>query len=172
MSFVGPVMIKADVNQDGLEDVFVGGCFGKTSELFIQNKANGFSKQNIATKTNADISDATFFDANGDGKVDLYVAYGGYRNFTENDPLLQDQLYINNGKGGFTLSTSALPNMPISTGCVRVGDVNQDGKPDLFVGGRVIPGRYPETPRSYILINQGNGTFKDQTPAELQKLVW
>ncbi|NBB30857.1 VCBS repeat-containing protein [Cellulophaga sp. BC115SP] len=170
MSFVGPVMIKADVNQDGLEDVFVGGCFGKNSELFIQNKVNGFSKQSINTKTNADISDATFFDANGDGKVDLYVAYGGYRNFTENDPLLQDQLFINNGKGGFTLSASALPAMPVSTGCVRVGDVNQDGKPDLFVGGRVIPGRYPETPRSYILINQGNGTFKDQTPAELQKI--
>ncbi|MEA5140832.1 VCBS repeat-containing protein [Arcicella rigui] len=168
MSFVGPVMLKADVNKDGLEDLFVGGSFGNSSEVFIQNKQKAFSKQKIATKINADVSAANFFDANGDGHLDLYVAYGGYRQYAPNDPVLQDQLFLNDGKGNFTLNAVALPAMPISTGCVSVGDVNQDGKPDLFVGGRVVPGRYPEKPRSYLLINNGKGIFNEQTPTELQ----
>lgn len=168
MSFVGPVMRTADINKDGLEDVFVGGYFGNSSAYFIQTNSQGFKQQQLATPTNADVSAAVFFDANADGYLDLYVGYGGYRQFAPNDPILQDQLFLNDGKGNLSLSAKALPAMPISTGCVSVGDVNLDGKPDLFVGGRVVPGRYPETPRSYVLINQGNGSFKEQTPPALQ----
>ncbi len=168
MSFVGPVMRTADINKDGLEDVFVGGYFGNSSAYFIQTSTQGFKQQQLATPTNADVSAAVFFDANADGYLDLYVGYGGYRQFAPNDPILQDQLFLNDGKGNLSLSAKALPAMPISTGCVSVGDVNLDGKPDLFVGGRVVPGRYPETPRSYVLINQGNGSFKEQTPPALQ----
>jgi hypothetical protein len=174
-SFISPVMVKGDVNNDGLEDIFVGGSYGKNSELHIQSSSTSlqFSKKPFPSNPNADVSDAVFFDANGDGFQDIYVAYGGYGNFTENDPNLQDQLFLNNGKGDFQLSPSALPAMFTSTGCVRVADINGDSKLDLFVGGRVSVGKYPNIPRSYILINDGTGNsssprFKENTPEELK----
>jgi hypothetical protein len=177
-SYVGPIMAKADVNGDGLEDVFVGGGNGQAGALFLQQKGgNGaFTKKTqpaFEADSKSDATDAQFFDANGDGSLDLYVCHGGYANFEANDPLLQDALYLNDGKGNFTKNSAALPPMPVSTSCVRVADVNGDGKPDLFVGGRVIPGSYPEIPPSFILINDGKGNFKDATAslaASLQKI--
>ncbi|MFY7910217.1 MAG: VCBS repeat-containing protein [Emticicia sp.] len=171
-SFISPIMVKGDVNKDGLEDIFVGGSYGKGSEIHIQSSGSSlqFFKKPFPSNPNADVSDAIFFDANGDGFQDVYVAYGGYGNFTENDPNLQDQLFLNNGKGEFTLSPSALPSMLTSTGCVRVADLNNDSKPDLFVGGRVSVGKYPNIPRSYVLINNGKGQFKENTPTELKNI--
>lgn len=176
-SFISPIMVKGDVNKDGLEDVFIGGSYGKGSELYIQSNGTSlqFIKKPFPSNPNADVSDAVFFDANGDGFQDIYVAYGGYGNFTENDPNLQDQLFLNNGKGDFLLSPSALPAMLTSTGCVRVADINGDSKPDLFVGGRVSIGKYPNIPRSYVLINEGKGNgsaplFKENTPENIKNI--
>ena len=166
LSFGGPCITKGDVNGDGLEDVYVGGGSGKPGVLYIQQSGGSFTTKLEpafeADKKSSD-ADAVFFDANGDGKPDLYVCSGGYDSYLPNDPLLQDRLYINDGKGNFTKSKGALPAMLSSKSCVRVADINADGHPDLFVGGRVIPGRYPETPASYILINDGKGHFTDET---------
>lgn len=166
LSFSGPCMIKGDINGDGLEDVYVGGGNGKPGTIYIQQAGGGFTAKSEpafeADKKSSD-ADAVFFDANGDGKPDLYVCSGGYDNFAPDDPLLQDRLYLNDGKGNFIKSKDALPKMRSSKSCVRVADINGDGHPDLFVGGRVIPGRYPETPTSYVLINDGKGHFTDQT---------
>jgi hypothetical protein len=176
MSFFGPPLIKADVNGDGLEDVFAGGGYGEPGVLYIQQKNGQFIKKNEpafeADKMSEDV-DAVFFDANGDGFTDLYVCSGGYDHYQPDDPLLQDRLYLNDGKGNFKKSSDALPEMKTSTSCVRVADVNGDGFPDLFVGGRVIPGRYPEIPESYLLINDGKGHFRNNIASlapELQKV--
>ena len=166
VSFAGPCITKADVNDDTLEDVFVGGGPGEAGKIFIQQKNGSFIAKSTpaleADKLSQD-SDAIFFDANGDGYQDLAVGSGGYASFLPEDPLLQSRLYINDGKGNFTKKTDALPKMLTSVGCLKVADINGDDKLDLFAGGRVIPGRYPETPRSYILINDGAGKFLDQT---------
>lgn len=166
VSFSGPCMIKGDVNSDGLEDIYVGGEAGASGTLYIQQPGGKFL---IKLQPAFDIdksshdTDALFFDANSDGKPDLYVSSGGYHHFMVNDPLLQDRLYLNNGKGDFTKSKDALPIMLSSKSGVTTADMNADGFPDLFVGGRVVPGRYPEIPMSYLLINDGKGKFTDQT---------
>ena len=176
LSFSGPCIAKGDVNGDGLEDVYIGGSDGIPGALYIQQAGDKFMMKPepvfVADSKSHD-ADAVFFDANGDGKPDLYVCSGGYDNYTSNDPLLQDRLYLNDGKGNFTKSKGALPAMTGSKSCVRVADINSDGHPDLFVGGRVIPGRYPETPASYILVNDGKGHFTNETlkyNAELQHI--
>ncbi|MCY7349276.1 MAG: VCBS repeat-containing protein [Cytophagaceae bacterium] len=167
-SFAGPCLTKADVNGDGREDVFVGGGAGQAAGLFLQQANGQFTRSaQPAFETDAACqnTDAVFFDANGDGNPDLYVCSGGYGDFLPDDVRLQDRLYLNE-KGKFTKSLNALPQMRTSTSCVRVADVNGDARPDLFVGGRVVPGRYPESPRSYLLVNDGSGGilhFSDQT---------
>jgi hypothetical protein len=166
ISFSGSSLTKGDVNGDGLEDVYVGGHDSKAGMLYLQQQGGVFVyKPNPAFATDKNYTDATavFFDANGDGKPDLYIASGGYNDYKPDDALLQDRLYLNDGRGNFTKAIAALPKMISSKSCVKVADINGDGFPDLFVGGRVVPGRYPETPESYILINDGKGHFKDET---------
>ncbi|RYY19626.1 MAG: RNA-binding protein, partial [Chitinophagaceae bacterium] len=175
LSSSGPCLVKGDVNGDGLEDVFAGGGSGNPASILFQLPNGEFSKSPqpaLAENKNSEDADAVFFDANGDGHLDLYIASGGYHQFTPGDALLQDRLYINNGKGIFSRSRDALPVMTSSKGCVAAADLNGDGFMDLFVGGRVIPGRYPETPESYLLINDGKGRFRNEIEtraASLQK---
>jgi len=176
MSYFGPPMAESKPLKNGDQYIYVGGGNGQAGKLFIRQK-NGHivPKNEPAFTLNAASNDvsATFFDANGDGHPDLYVCSGGYDNYPANSPQLQDRLYLNDSKGHFTLAKNALPQMHTSTSCVRVADINGDGYPDLFVGGRVIPGEYPKTPKSYILINNGHGIFKDETEQiapELRKI--
>ncbi|WDF57110.1 VCBS repeat-containing protein [Mucilaginibacter sp. KACC 22063] len=166
LSFSGPCMAKADINGDGLEDIYVGADNGTTGAIYIQKANHQFALQpQPGFNSGKGITDASaaFFDADGDGKIDLYVASGGYGDFFPDDARLADRLYMNDGKGNFKLANNRLPHVSGSKGCVKIADVNGDGHPDIFVGGRVIPGRYPETPQSYLLINDGKGTFIDET---------
>ncbi|MCG2461468.1 VCBS repeat-containing protein [Flavobacteriaceae bacterium F89] len=175
-SHTGPCMAKGDLNNDGLEDVFIGGSEGQSASIYIQQKNHSFlelSQQAFVSDKDSHDTDVAIFDANGDGNADIYVASGGYHDYLEHDVRLQDRLYLGDGKGNFVKSTNALPLKRISTGSVAAGDVNGDGFLDLFVGGKVIPGRYPETPTSLLLINDGKGHFTDQIASlapKLQKL--
>jgi enediyne biosynthesis protein E4 len=162
----GPCMAKADVNGDGLEDIYVGGSKGNPGALFIQTKTHQFI-QMPQTAFNTDAgsvdADAAFFDANGDGYPDLYVVSGGYDDFADGSPLLQDRLYLNDGNGHFRKSPNALPFNNGSKTCVRVCDIDGDGDMDLFIGGGVVPGQWPSACKSSIYINDGKGKFTDET---------
>lgn len=165
-SFSGPALAEADVNGDGLADVFVGGGSGQASALFLQHSSGQFTEHpqdSFEADSGSNDVDAVFFDYNGNGFPDLYVASGGYDHFTASDARLQDRLYLNDGEGNFTKAEDALPEMRSSTGAVATADINDDGLPDLFVGGYVLPGRYPESSPDYVLVQNDQGRFEDQT---------
>ncbi|RMB63922.1 RNA-binding protein [Dokdonia sinensis] len=162
-STVGSALAVGDINNDGLDDFFVGNAKDATAALYMQSSEGKFqAHDNSLWEKEAVYEDtgALFFDADQDGDLDLYVVSGGYELRT-NDPLLQDRLYINNGAGKFTKSEN-LPVMLTSGKSVIAGDYDKDGDLDLFIGGYVKPGRYPEAPRSYLLENS-NGNFVDVT---------
>jgi hypothetical protein len=167
LSRQGPCLVKADINNDGLEDIFIGGSKGYRGQIFIQSKDghfnNTFQKSIFKDSLSEDVA-AEFFDADNDGDKDLYVASGGYE-FSELDPLLQDRLYINDGRGNFIKKDNALPRFLFSKGCVKATDVDNDGDIDVFVGGRLIPAKYPMIPESRLLFNDGKGNFADVTDA-------
>lgn len=172
-SFTGPTMIKGDVDGDKREDILIGGAAGQGIVLYMQVANGSFEPKKVAafeTDKNCTDTGLALFDANGDGFADLYAASGGYHSLTITDSLLQDRLYLNDGKGNFKRDYQALPDTRASKGAVAVGDANGDGSPDLFVGGRVVPGRYPEAPRSFLLVNDGKGHFSDQTEAMAPEL--
>ncbi len=164
LSTQGPKMAKGDVNGDGLEDVFIGGAKESPGELLVQTVEGGFKTKKAAFDADSGSEDigALFFDADNDGDLDLYVVSGS-NEFEIDAPELQDRLYINNGKGGFTKSSTSLPQMSVSASCVTANDFDNDGDQDLFVGGKGIPGQYPRATRSYLLENDGKGNFKDIT---------
>ncbi len=169
----GPPLAVADVNGDGLDDVFVGGVARATRQLFLQHANGRFATSPGPQPWEADEAyedwGAAFFDANGDGLPDLYIASGGYQ-LVDGSALLQDRLYLNRGGGRFARDSAALPTMRTSTAVIRVGDFNGDGRPDLFVGGRLSPRRYPFPARSYLLRNDG-GRFTDVTEQVAPELV-
>jgi enediyne biosynthesis protein E4 len=161
----GPAIASGDVNSDGRMDMFLGGAKEQTSEILVQQRDGSFkpSNQAVFKKINeGEDVDAVFFDMDGDKDDDLYVVKGGYE-FLPDDNALQDELFRNSGNGKFEKAKDALPAMLSSGSCVRPSDVDGDGDLDLFVGGRIVPGRYPEIPESYILINDGKGKFSIQT---------
>ncbi len=172
MSTFGPGLAVADVNGDGLEDFFVGGAKGFAAKLFLQRPGGTFAaapSQPWTADKEAEDTGAAFFDADGNGAADLYVVSGGGE-FAPDSPLLQDRLYLNDGKGNFRKAANALPVMLSSGSRVVPADYDRDGDVDLFVGGRLVPGKYPFPARSYLLQNDG-GRFTDVTATVAPELA-
>ena len=165
LSTEGPFMAVGDVSGDGLDDAFIGGAKEQAGRLLVQRPDGTFVGSNQALFERDRISEdlgVAFFDADGDGDLDLYVVSGGSE-FSDQVPALRDRLYLNDGRGGFRKTDGSLPSMTVSGSRVVPHDFDADGDIDLFVGGRVVPWRYGIDPGSVLLANDGRGRFTDVT---------
>ena len=161
-SQLGPFVSVGDVNNDGLEDFFVGSASQQAGVLYLQQKNNRFIKATSqpwqAHAVQEDMS-SIFMDIDNDNDLDLYVASGS-NEWDAGSNNYQDRMYINDGNGAFSYNPKALPPNTTSSGIVTKCDFDNDGDFDLFVGGRITPGKYPLAPSSYLLTNE-NGSFKN-----------
>lgn len=173
LSAEGPRIAKGDINGDGLKDFYIGGAKFQSGNLFVQQKDGSFSKTNDLTfRQDAEYEDvdAMFFDANGDGALDLYVVSGG-NEYTPGSRSLEDRLYFNDGEGNFARIYNALPQLLENGSTVTAADYDGDGDTDIFVGSRSVPHQYGVTPYSYLLENTGDGRFREVTARDAPELA-
>ena len=175
LSTEGPALAVADINGDGLDDVFVGGARNQVPGIWLQQADGRFAKsKQPAFEADSSFEDvnAIWADANKDGIPDLIVASGGNEFFGKDEHLLP-RLYMNDGKGSLTRKTDAFTGLYSTWGAIAAQDINSDGASDLFIGGRAVPFAYGIIPPSYLLLNDGTGKFTDATAQiapELSKL--
>jgi hypothetical protein len=179
-SQLGPFITTGDIDNDGATDFFIGEGFNFSGKIFTQQKNHSFSSRDLvdSIKMQEDMG-CILFDADNDGDSDLLITYGDIQ-FQENSVYYKPRLYVNDGRGNFSLRSNAIPaSVKTIAGCVSAGDYDGDGDMDLFIGGRVSK-NYPTPPRSFILENN-KGVFTDvtakvcpalQTPGMITSAVW
>lgn len=172
MSAEGPACAVADINNDSLEDIFLGGAKWKQGHTFLQTPAGGFQEllqpALKADSTYEDV-DAIFFDADSDQDADLFVVSGG-NEFSGKSDYRMPRLYLNDGKGNLVRS-GGIPPVFLTGSSVAINDIDNDGDIDLFLGARTTPWRYGIKPDSYILLNDGKGNFIDGTSRVAPQLL-
>ncbi len=163
----GPCLAAADLDGKPGDEIFIGGSSKQAGSIWFQDASGRYFQKQLLDSIYED-TDAIFIDVDNDNDLDLYVSSGGTE-FRENSPNYADRIYLNNGAGEFSLSPESLPELYKSNACVRAVDIDHDNDLDLFIGARITPDNYPETPESSILINN-NGIYKKQENDELSNL--
>lgn len=161
LSMEGPGVAVADVNGDRLDDIFVCGGAGQPGDLYLQLSNKTFLRRRVPAFERDSLPedvDAVFFDADGNGTQDLMVVSGG-QELSPTGGLLP-RLYLGDGKGGFQRSWN-VPQVEINASCIRAGDYDKDGDPDIFLGVSVVPGRYGGVTSQLLWKNVGGGKFED-----------
>jgi hypothetical protein len=152
----GPGIAVGDINSDGMDDFYVGGSTSFSGMVFTQQKNGRFTSRPLPGHNNYEDMGALLFDADGDGDNDLYVVSGG-SGLPPGNAFYTDRLYINDGKGNFTIAANAIPEARVCGSQVTAADFDRDGDLDLFVCGRVNLENYPLPPRSFLLRNDSRG---------------
>jgi hypothetical protein len=163
LSQEGPTMAIADINNDGNDDVFIGGAKGQLGNIYFQNNNGSLVKSSqpiFIEDLNLEDTASNFFDADNDGDLDLLVGSGG--NETNEEKTYKNRLYLNNGKGVYT-SKIELPSTNQNVSVIAPYDFDNDGDLDVFIGSRSVPGIYGINPKHLLLENDGKGNFKDVT---------
>lgn len=172
VSTEGPALAVADINHDGLEDVFIGSAKGYHPAIMLQS-TNGTFKQlpqpGMTQDSMWEQVDAVWTDVNNDTHVDLVIATGGNEYYGTDEHLLP-LLYLNDGKGNLTRKADAFAGIDVTQSVIVPFDFNKDGFMDFFIGGRTVPWNYGATPHSYLLQNDGTGKFKDVTKTYCEQL--
>ena len=167
----GPSLAIADINGDGNDDVFIGGAKGNSGKIYLNNgKENFNSTSQSALESDANFEDtaASFFDVDNDGDQDLMVGSGG--NEKADEANYKNRLYLNNGKGIFSKSTTTLPTTNSNVSVIAPYDYDIDGDIDVFIGSLSVPGVYGITPKQLLLENDGKGNFTNVTDKKAFKL--
>jgi hypothetical protein len=163
LSTENPYMAAGDVNNDGLTDFYFGSSKNYEAAIYIQQR-NGKFKQTIPDdlkKQNyIENAGAVFGDFDGDGDQDLIIGVGGNADEAET-PIYNPRFYENDGKGNFHRNADKTIHAAVNASVIIAADYDGDGHPDLFIGGRSVPGLYGCSPQSYVLHNDGTGHFTD-----------
>lgn len=174
LSTESPCLAVADINQDGLDDLFIGGARNSKPALYLQQAGGTFSRsvQPALEKDSVyESTDAVWADVNNDNSPDLVVASGG-NEFFGPDVHNVPRVYLNDGKGRLIIKEDAFDSVYLTASCVTVNDFNKDGFADIFIGARDVPWEYGKIPRSYLLQNDGTGKFRDVTAAVCPELQY
>lgn len=179
----GPALAVGDINGDGFEDIYFGGAKGQAGAIFLQQSGGSFLRQENPMFEQLKMAEdvvAEFIDLNGDGFLDLYVGSGGNESGS-GEVFNFDRVFLNDGKGNLRFSMNSLPPIGENTSTIAFHDVNGDGAVDIFIGSSVVTGNYGAKPRSFLLINDGKGRFREMSavyfgddfrPGMVQKAIW
>lgn len=165
VSTESPCVAAMDINNDGIEDVFFGGARNTKPALFVSHADAKFTRTKqpaLDSDSSYEDTDAAWADVNGDHFPDLIVASGG-NEFYGPDMHNMPRVYLNDGKGNFIKKEDAFHDLFLTASCIETHDFNNDGFPDIFIGGRAVPWEYGKVPMSYLLMNDGTGKFNDVT---------